>query len=100
MEIGLVLNSYEPGQFTLPSMGLIRYSCPHISGSHEMIPTKIWSVDVYKMLTEMQKKFLHDVMTSALNSTRMVPFGVTTHKMTSHLMDTSITFQKNIQVPQ
>ena len=34
------INSYEPGQFTLISMGLIRYSWSHISGSHEPIPTK------------------------------------------------------------
>ena len=27
--------SYEPGQFTLISMGLIRYTCGHISGHHE-----------------------------------------------------------------
>ena len=30
----------EPGQFTLISMGLSRYSCGHISGPHEPIPTK------------------------------------------------------------
>ena len=28
----------EPDQFTLISMGLIRYSCGHISGPHEPIP--------------------------------------------------------------
>ena len=33
-------NCYEPGQFTLISIGLIRYSCGHISGHHESIPTK------------------------------------------------------------
>ena len=33
-------HSYEPGQFTLISMGLIRYACCHISGHHEPIPTK------------------------------------------------------------
>ena len=34
----------EPGQFTLISMGLIRYSCGHILGRHEPIPTKfgVW----------------------------------------------------------
>ena len=30
----------EPGQFTLISVGLLRYSCSHISGPHELIPTK------------------------------------------------------------
>ena len=38
-------NSYEPGQlFTLISMGLIRYSCGHISGPHEPIRVKfgVW----------------------------------------------------------
>ena len=37
-------NSYEPGQFTLISMGLIRYSCSHISGHHEPIHVKfgVW----------------------------------------------------------
>ena len=37
---GLVPNSYEPGQFTLISMGLIRYSCGHISGHNEPIHVK------------------------------------------------------------
>ena len=43
-EIGLVPNSYEPGQFTLISMGLIRYSCSHILGHHESIHVKfgVW----------------------------------------------------------
>ena len=35
-----VPNSYEPGQFTLLSVGLIRYSCGHISGPHELIHVK------------------------------------------------------------
>ena len=35
-----VHNCLEPGQFTLISMGLRRYSCGHISGPHEPIPTK------------------------------------------------------------
>ena len=38
---GLVHNCLEPDQFTLISMGLIRYSCGHISGPHEPIPTQI-----------------------------------------------------------
>ena len=33
-------NSYEPGQFTLISVGLIRYSCGHILGHHEPIHVK------------------------------------------------------------
>ena len=39
-----VPNSYEPGQFTLISMGLIRYSCGHILGHHEPIHVKfgVW----------------------------------------------------------
>ena len=50
----MVPNSYEPVQFTLISMGLIRYSCGHISGHHDPIhvefgvffsssSTEIWS---------------------------------------------------------
>ena len=37
-------NRYEPGQFTLISMRLIRYSCRHISGPHEPIYVKfgVW----------------------------------------------------------
>ena len=40
----LVPNSYKPGQFTLLSIGLIRYSCGHISGLHEPIHVKfdVW----------------------------------------------------------
>ena len=41
-----IQNSYEPDQFTLISIGLIRYSCGHISGLHETIPTK-WTVDAF-----------------------------------------------------
>ena len=37
---GLVPNSYEPGQLTLISVGLIRYSCCHILGHHEPIHVK------------------------------------------------------------
>ena len=37
---GLVPISYEPRQFTLFSMGFIRYSCRHISGHHEPIHAK------------------------------------------------------------
>ena len=42
--IGLVHNCYEPGQFTLLSMGLITYSCGHISGPHKPIHVKfgVW----------------------------------------------------------
>ena len=65
MEIGLVPNSYEPGQFTLISIGLIKYSCSHISGPHETIPTSYGLWMFFIMLhryidsiqnTEMQKK--------------------------------------------
>ena len=53
----------EPGQFTLISMGLVRYSCGHILGHHE--PQQIWAVDVFHHAprthgiqnAEMQKKF-------------------------------------------
>ena len=38
--IDLVHNCLEPGQFTLNSMALIRYSCGHILGPHKPIPTK------------------------------------------------------------
>ena len=36
----IVPNSIEPGQFTPISMGLIRYSCSHISGHNEPIHVK------------------------------------------------------------
>ena len=61
----------EPGQF---SMGLIRYSCGHISGPHEPIPTKfgLWMFFIMlhrymvsKML-KLKKKFF--VMSSLLYS--------------------------------
>ena len=42
--IGLVHNSNEAGQCTLISMGLITYSCGHISGHNELIHVKfgVW----------------------------------------------------------
>ena len=65
MEIGLVPNSYEPGQFTLISVGLIKYSCGHISGHHELFYVKlgVWGVfimfywNVMKMLKCKKRKF-------------------------------------------
>ena len=38
---------YEPGQFTLISMGHIKYSRGLISGPHVPIPTNFWTVDVF-----------------------------------------------------
>ena len=40
ISVFLIPNSYEPGQFTLISVRLIRYSCGHISGYHEPIHVK------------------------------------------------------------
>ena len=71
-KIGLVHNCLEPGQFTLISMGLIRYSCGHISGHHEPIYVKfgVWlSVRVFHHVLlkyghendEMQKRKFDDV---------------------------------------
>ena len=45
--IGLVQNCLEPGQFTLISVGLIRYSCGHISGPPWTGSHQIWAVDVF-----------------------------------------------------
>ena len=42
IEIGLVHNCYEPGQFALISVGLIKYSSGHISGPYEQISAKFW----------------------------------------------------------
>ena len=64
IESGLVHNCLEPGQFTLISMGLIRYSCGHISGPHEPIPTQFFLWMFFIMLhwyiiskTQKSKKF-------------------------------------------
>ena len=64
------MKAYEPGQFTLISVGLIRYSCGHISGPHEQISTKFelwiffiilhWYM-VFKML-KCPKKVLYSVI--------------------------------------
>ena len=70
MQIGLVPNSYEPGQFTLISMGLIRYSCnaaiSRATMNHFM---SIWCVRVFHYVllkychenAEMQKRKFDDV---------------------------------------
>ena len=39
----LFMGAYEPDQFTRISMGLITYSCGHISGHYE----QIWCVGVF-----------------------------------------------------
>ena len=64
--------SHEPGQSTLISMGLIRYSCGHISCPHELIPTRfgLWmflscSIDTWYPKFWMQKKSFF-VMSSLL----------------------------------
>ena len=49
-------NCLEPGQFTLISMGLIRYSCGHIFGHHEPIPTKFGVWRFFIMLYRNMKK--------------------------------------------
>ena len=62
-------NSYKPGQFTLHSMGLIRYWCGHISGHHEPIQKQIGEgfFFYHVLLTyghesaEMQKRKFDDV---------------------------------------
>ena len=50
----------EPGQFTLISMGLIWYSCGHISSPHEPIPTKFGVWRFYIMLYRNMKKKNHE----------------------------------------
>ena len=49
-------NCLEPGQFTLISMGLILYSCGHILGPHEPIPTKFVVWRFFIMLYRNMKK--------------------------------------------
>ena len=62
----------EPGQFTLISMGLIRYSCGHILGHHEPIPTKLRVWRFFIMLYRNMEKKNHEnaekilLMTSSL----------------------------------
>ena len=50
IEIGLVPNSYEQGQFKLLLVGLIRYSWCHISGPHESIYVKFGVLGFYHVL--------------------------------------------------
>ena len=66
----------EPGQFALISMGLIRYSCGHISGPHEPIPTKfgLWmfsscSTNTWYPKCWNAKQAFCDVITSVLYKT-------------------------------
>ena len=70
---GLVHNCVEPGQFTLITMGLIRYSCDHILGPHQPIPTKfgLWMFLImlhrYMVSKTLKcKKVYCDVITSVL----------------------------------
>ena len=77
-EIGLVHNSYEPGQFTLHSNRLVTYSCDHISGPPWTDFHQIWAaffffffimlyrymVGPFKMLK--CKRSFCDVITSVL----------------------------------
>ena len=65
----------EPGQFTLISMGLSRYSCRHISGGpHKPIPTKfgLWMFfimlhrDMVSKTLKCEKKVFCDVIASVL----------------------------------
>ena len=51
-------NCLEPGQLTLISMGLIRYSCGHILGHHEPIPTKFGVWRFFIMLYEIWAKIM------------------------------------------
>ena len=62
-------NSYEPGQFTLISMGLIRYSCGHISDHHEPIHIKfgVWGFFImfyWNIVMKMLKCKKENLMTS------------------------------------
>ena len=67
----------EPGQFTLISMGLIRYSCGHIIGPLWTDFGQIWAEDVFHYApimptthgiqnAEMQRKVFCDVIASVL----------------------------------
>ena len=63
----------EPGQFTLISMGLILYSCGHILGPHEPIPTKfgVWRFFIMHALPKYEKNHANHerkkkIMTSSL----------------------------------
>ena len=74
VQIGLVHNCLEPDQFTLITMGLIRYSCRPILSPHELIPNKFGLLIFFIMLppshgiqiAKMQKMFF--VMSSLLYS--------------------------------
>ena len=64
-----VPNSYEPGQFTLISMGLIRYSSSHISVYHEPIHVilGVWGFFIrfyWNIVMEMLKCKKENLMTS------------------------------------
>ena len=69
VKIGMVPNSYEPGQFPLLSMGLIKYSCGHILGPHhELIHVKfgVWGFFIiyWSMVIKMLKCKNENFMTS------------------------------------
>ena len=69
MQIGLVYNCLEPGQFTLVSMVLIRYPCGHISGHHEPIHVKfgVWGFFImfyWNMVMKMLKCKKENLMMS------------------------------------
>ena len=57
-------NSFEPGQFALISMGLIRHSCGHISGHHELFHLRVFFIMFYwNMVMKMLKLKKNDDVT-------------------------------------
>ena len=96
---GLVHNCLEPDQFTLISMGLIRYSCGHISSPHEPIPTQFGLWMFFIMLhrymvskTLKSKKVFCDVIASVLYLVSSLTksqfdhlvFSISSHDLTSY----------------
>ena len=64
-----LIRYYEPDQFTLISMGLIRYSCGHISGHYEPIHVKfgVWGFFImfyWNIVMKMLKCKKENLMTS------------------------------------
>ena len=60
ISINYLVPNYEPGQFTLISMGLIRYSCGHFLDHHEPLHVKfgVWGFFIlfyWKMVMKMLK---------------------------------------------
>ena len=56
IEISVNWPGSKPGQFTLISMGLIRYACGHILGHHEPIHVKFGAWRFFVMLYRNMKK--------------------------------------------